>query len=390
MDIQQLSIEAREEESKRYTLTDAESKRIFEEDIKPRYFNSSIKSQDKPNLVMVGGQPAAGKTLPLLKNKQKFENKGGVLIINGDDFRGAHPKIEQIKENHGKDYAFYTDKDSGRWVEMMIKEAQEQKVNVILEGTMRRPEVTLNTAKEFNSNGYDIHANIIAVKPQESWLGVHERFERMMSENPNDARYTQKHSHDVAVQGLSKTVAEIEDSKIFKSIEIADRKGHVLYENKLQGDSWEKSATASKTLSDFHNEPLTNKEKSNLSDRWQAVINQMEQRTGNEKELDQVKQYKKDMELDGKKEPKLGRDYIGQIVEVNEKTTIQKTPTGKIFEHDNAKLDRVPEETKNYKIAYAENGIASVNDHTNKAPKPKEQAQEIEQQQTKSNHDFER
>lgn len=65
---------------------------------------------------------------------------------------------------------------------MMIKEAQEQKVNVILEGTMRRPEVTLNTAKEFNSNGYDIHANIIAVKPQESWLGVHERFERMMSE----------------------------------------------------------------------------------------------------------------------------------------------------------------------------------------------------------------
>lgn len=44
-----------------------------------------------------------------------------------------------------------------------------------------------------------------------------------------------------------------------------------------------------------------------------------------------------------------------------------KTPTGKIFEHDNAKLDRVPEETKNYKIAYAENGIASVNDHTNKS-----------------------
>lgn len=390
MDIQQLSNEAREEESRRYTLSNEEAKKIFEEDIKPRYFNSSLKSQEKPDLVLVGGQPAAGKTLPLLKNKQKFQDKGGVLIINGDDFRGAHPKIEQIKADHGKNYAFYTDKDSGRWVEMMIKEAQEQKVNVILEGTMRRPEVTLNTAKEFNSNGYEIHASIIAVKPQESWLGVHERFERMMSENPNDARYTQKHSHDISVQGLTKTVAEIEDSKIFKSIEITSRKGEVLYENKMESDSWEKQPNASQTLSDFHKEPLTNKEKSNLSDRWQAVIDQMEQRGESSKDIAQVKNYKKDMELEGRQEPKLGRDYIGTVIEVNENTSIQKTPTGKIIEHANSKLERVPEETKNYKIAYAENGKVSVNDYVQRESKQIEQNTQVEQEKSNTNQNFER
>ena len=390
MDIQQLSNEAREEESRRYTLSNEEAKKIFEEDIKPRYFNSSLKSQEKPDLVLVGGQPAAGKTLPLLKNKQKFQDKGGVLIINGDDFRGAHPKIEQIKADHGKKYAFYTDKDSGRWVEMMIKEAQEQKVNVILEGTMRRPEVTLNTAKEFNSNGYEIHASIIAVKPQESWLGVHERFERMMSENPNDPRYAQKNSHDISVQGLTKTVAEIEDSKIFKSIEITSRKGEVLYENKMESDSWEKQPNASQTLSDFHKEPLTNKEKSNLSDRWQAVIDQMEQRGESSKDIAQIKNYKKDMELEGRQEPKLGRDYIGTVIEVNENTSIQKTPTGKIIEHENSKLERVPEETKNYKIAYAENGKASVNDYVQRESKQIEQNTQVEQEKSNTNQSFER
>lgn len=380
MDLQQLSNEAREEESKR----------IFNEDIKPKYFNSSIKSQESPNLVMVGGQPAAGKTLPLLKNKQNFEDKGGGLIINGDDFRGAHPKIDHIKAEHGKDYAFYTDKDSGRWVEMMIKEAQEQKVNVILEGTMRRPEVTLNTAKQFNSNGYEVHANIIAVKPQESWLGVHERFERMMSQNPNDARYTQKHSHDVAVQGLTKTVAEIENSDIFKSIEISDRKGQILYENKMQGDTWEKPALASKTLAEFHNEPLSNGEKANLAERWQAVIVQMDQRGESENELQKISQYKKEMELSGKIEPRLGRDYIGQVKEVNQSTTIQKTPTGKIIEHENSKLENLPEESKNYKIAYAENGIASVNPYSQKQQQPREQIQETEKEQIQNNQNFER
>lgn len=292
MNIQLLSSEDREIESKRYTLKKEEAVKIFNENIKPKYFNSFIESRNKPSVVMIGGQPASGKTLPLLESRKNFDKRGGVLIINGDDFRNAHPNIKQIKEKHGKDYAFYTDKDSGRWVEMMIKEAQKQKVNVILEGTMRRSEVTLNTAKEFKNHGYDVHVNVIAVKPQESWLGVHERYERMIKENPTDARYTQKHSHDVSVKGLIQTVEDIEKSNIFQTIKISNRKNEIIYQNSRNGDYWEKPSIASKVLSDFHNEPLTEREKKNFSDRWESVIEKMEKRGESDKEIKRIHQYK--------------------------------------------------------------------------------------------------
>lgn len=148
-----MTADEREQESQRYVLSQEESQRIFDRKIKPRFLDP-LKSQPNPKVELLGGQPAAGKSGLLRQKELELAQQGGSVTINGDEFRRFHPRNDEIKRQHGKDSAFYTDKDSARWIEQLIQETQKRKVNVILEGTMRRPEVTVKTAKAYRDSGF--------------------------------------------------------------------------------------------------------------------------------------------------------------------------------------------------------------------------------------------
>jgi len=132
----------------RYRLSEKEHQTIFEKEIKPRIF-ASAQSVSQPSAIIFGGQPGAGKSAAIDAAMQELSQQGGAVEIIGDDLRGYHPAYESLMEQDDKTGAFYTDRDTGRWVEKAIAEAKTQRVNLVIEGTMRDGDKVAATMQSF-------------------------------------------------------------------------------------------------------------------------------------------------------------------------------------------------------------------------------------------------
>ena len=160
----------------RYRLTEDEHQAIFERRIKPELF-SGAKPADRPVAVIFGGQPGAGKSAAVDDAAQALAGRGGAVQVIGDDLRSFHPRHAPLMERDDKTAAFYTDRDSGRWVEKSIAYAKEHRLNLIIEGTMRSPAVVADTMQGLRHAGYEIDARALAVNERLSWQGVMQRYE---------------------------------------------------------------------------------------------------------------------------------------------------------------------------------------------------------------------
>lgn len=84
-------------------LDDAEKARIFEQRIKRDFILSEGRRPlpGRPELIVLGGQPGAGKTGVLSTSQQELEAKGATWTINADDFAAYHPSYKQLQRTHG-------------------------------------------------------------------------------------------------------------------------------------------------------------------------------------------------------------------------------------------------------------------------------------------------
>lgn len=149
----------------RYRLSEADHQAIFEQDIKPDLF-AGAKPSHQPVAVIFGGQPGAGKSAAVDSAMRELEPRGGAVQIIGDDLRGYHPHYARLMERDDKTAAFYTDRDTGQWVEKAIAEAKAQRVNIVIEGTMRDGNKVAATMESLRAAGYEIDARALAVNPR--------------------------------------------------------------------------------------------------------------------------------------------------------------------------------------------------------------------------------
>lgn len=76
---------------------------------------------DYPKIVILGGQPGAGKSKIITLSENELFKDGNVVEINGDDIRRYHPKAEEIFKNHDKLFAKLTDPDVREWTRKSLK-----------------------------------------------------------------------------------------------------------------------------------------------------------------------------------------------------------------------------------------------------------------------------
>ena len=157
------------------SLDQAEHARIFAQDIVRRLFANAAPVAH-PTVVLMGGQPGSGKS-GLLDAAAEYLStpEARAVQIVGDDLRDYHPDYQLLLATDDRTAAAATDRDSGRWVEMAIAHALEHRYSVVIEGTMRDPQVPLNTAAKFRADGYRVEAWVMAVDPLSSRLGIGNR-----------------------------------------------------------------------------------------------------------------------------------------------------------------------------------------------------------------------
>lgn len=178
---------------------------------------------------------------------EELKSEGGSVSIIGDDLRPFHPKYEYLMTLDDKTAAFFTDKDTGLWIEKSIQYAKKLRCHVVIEGTMRVPDAVVNTMKEFKSAGYFIDARILAINNRLSWLGVLQRYE-FQRHDRGAGRMTLAESHKAAYDGLLDSAHKIEYEKLADRITIYKRGAITLYTNELYKNEWKQSPLARKVI----------------------------------------------------------------------------------------------------------------------------------------------
>ena len=261
------------DEADRYRLSPAANERIFREEIIPE-LTAGLTAADRPGAVVLGGQPGAGKSAMQSAAELEFKSRGGALAIVGDDLRAYHPEYRALLRQDDKTAAYYTDRDSGLWVEKLISYAKEQRFNLVIEGTMRVPEKVAQTLMDLRGAGYAVDARAIAVNERLSTLGIHQRYEQMVADRGH-GRFTVPASHEAAYRAMPATLEVIELDRLADRVAVYARGGVLLYENTLKGGQWSRSPGAREAVEAERVRPWSSGERQDYAAGWDRVVEQM-------------------------------------------------------------------------------------------------------------------
>ncbi|TQN59178.1 AAA family ATPase [Agrobacterium tumefaciens] len=250
---------------------------IFRNDILPDYLPDGIHRAGQPRLILLGGQPGAGKTAVLIASHAELDRSGPTIRIVGDDLRSYHPNFMAFQRQDPETASQFTQADAGRWTEKLLAAATERKVNIVLETTMRTPENVARVVGIARGAGYDVEARAVAVNPRLSWQGNHYRFEEMLRAG-DAARIPPQHVHDAAVTGLRVSLEKLESENLVDRMVLRTRGGTILYDNEQRGGAWSQLPQARLALEREQSRPMTTGELQRFSDDWNHVLALMEER----------------------------------------------------------------------------------------------------------------
>jgi len=238
-----------------YRLSEVEHQAIFERDIKFDLF-AGAKPSSQPVAVIFGGQPGAGKSAAVDEAMNGLNQRGGAVQIIGDDLRNYHPKYAWLMETDDKTAAFYTDRDTGRWVEKAIAEAKARRVNIVIEGTMRDSDKVADTMGSLRAVGYEIDARALAVNARLSEQGILQRYEHQKADR-GVGRMTTPEAHKAAYEAMPATLERIEHEKLADRVTIYRRGAEVIYSNELQEGQWARKPQARAVVEAERARPMT-------------------------------------------------------------------------------------------------------------------------------------
>ncbi|MDR2031385.1 MAG: zeta toxin family protein [Azoarcus sp.] len=242
-----------------YRLNEAEHQAIFEQEIKPDIF-AGAKISSQPVAIIFGGQPGAGKSAAVDAALEDLSTRGGAVQIIGDDLRDYHPHYGRLMQADDKTAAFYTDRDTGRWIEKAINEAKARRVNIVIEGTMRDGNKVAATMDSLREAGYEIEARALAVTSRLSEQGIMQRYEKQKARR-GAGRMTTPEAHQAAYDGMLRTLDRIEGEKLADRVTIYRRGAEAIYSNELQGGQWAREPQARAVVEAERARPMTLQER---------------------------------------------------------------------------------------------------------------------------------
>ena len=133
-------------------------RRVFEEEARDDLFAGHA-PQEQPVLVLLGGQPAAGKTRA--QHAILAQHVADDLVeITGDDLREYHPDFRRLATRAPFEMPAATAPVSGGLVKLALDHALERRYSVLLEGTFRDPGMVTGTATRFADAGYRVGSDV--------------------------------------------------------------------------------------------------------------------------------------------------------------------------------------------------------------------------------------
>ncbi|RNI20743.1 zeta toxin family protein [Flexivirga caeni] len=237
--------------------------------VRDRVFEGATASS-APVVVLLGGQPGAGKTAAAGRASQLHPGQQPI-VLEGDDYRRFHPDYKQLVRDDPLRMPEVTQSVSGPMVAAAVDHAQRERISVVLEGTFRDPAMVTDTAAEFHRAGFAVDAVVVAVPPVQSLISTVDRYVSSV-ENDQDGRWTPVAAHDAALAGMPATVQALGESEYVDQVTIMARDGSILQD--LTGPATvERGRAAGRAVIDEQRRPLTSPERS----AWLQLHDRLEQ-----------------------------------------------------------------------------------------------------------------
>lgn len=269
-------------------LSPERNESIFRNDILPDYLPATMTPAARPRMILLGGQPGAGKTAVLIASQAELDRSGPTIRIVGDDLRSYHPQFLTFQRQDPETASQFTQLDAGRWTEKLLAAAAERQVNVVFETTMRTPENVARVVGMARAAGYEVEARAVAINPRLSWQGSHFRFEEMLNAG-DGARIPPRHVHDAAVAGLRVSLEKLESENLVDRVQLRTRGGTILYDNERSEAGWSQPPHARLALEREQSRPMTRSELQRFSDDWNHVLARMVERRAPEDRISTVR-----------------------------------------------------------------------------------------------------
>ncbi|MDR1227379.1 MAG: zeta toxin family protein [Prevotellaceae bacterium] len=195
---------------------------------------SKGKAQKNPTAIILGGQPACGKS----GVTNALNSDSSFLVINGDDYRQFHPDFTHLISNSPTEFPTLTQNFSNIFTENLVKDGAALRYNLIIEGTMRNPDVPAKTAALLHEQGYRVGAAVIAAHPKITELGTYRRYVEQV-EMYGYGRLADISSHNQACVGLLKSIDTLYNNKSVDFISVYSYQGEKLIKSyELTNGEW--------------------------------------------------------------------------------------------------------------------------------------------------------
>lgn len=201
--------------------------------VKRRLDLTQLIAQEQPVLIILGGQPASGKSSAIYTISNQLENN--IIALNGDDYKSYYPGYQNLLAEDSDATSKIVQPYSNYVVDSLKKELMSFGHNILIEGTMRTAKTPIDTAEEFKSSGYKVEAYVVASNYYASRVGCVRRCEREIA-TTGSGRSVLVEAHDEAYANIPNTIRELNKSGLFDSINIVSRDGTILAQSKNNDD----------------------------------------------------------------------------------------------------------------------------------------------------------
>lgn len=194
-------------------------------------------------LVLLGGQPAAGKTRAQTAILAEHPE---LVSITGDDLRAYHPGYRELAVDNPLGMPATTAPTSSGLIRLALDHAIEHGYPVLLEGTFRDPAMVTGTAARFAAAGYRVEVVAVATPAPVSRLAAEERFLR--ARRGEVGRWTPPEAHETALAGSPEVVAALEALPAVARIQVYARDRRLYDNHRTQASAWEQEPSAADVL----------------------------------------------------------------------------------------------------------------------------------------------
>ena len=190
----------------------------FERFVRPR-LDKLIVAQDRPVLVMAGGQPGAGKTKMMAA--AQWETPAAVKV-DGDDLRKFHPAYDRVMATDPLRMPLVTAEASSAWVRMSLEYLRRARASVLMETTMRQPDAVFDTLQTFRDAGYGVEVRVIAVPETLSRLGTLQRYVGQV-ESQGAGRWAPSNVHNEAYTRMPESLERVVEAGLVDRVIVQKR-----------------------------------------------------------------------------------------------------------------------------------------------------------------------